>query len=204
MRKKDKTLYWIWKKCRGNKWEEKLKEVGVVSEEDVNGFLRLVGERDNAWENWELGDFVSKVLEICYKRQYIELDVGAVDGRICVGDYLDWDGVIYVKGDVDGTVGWYMEGGVIVIDGDVKGFVGWRMKGGLVVVDGNVEGGVGVWMEGGEIYVEGDVYGSVGHNMKGGVIVVEGNIKDKKWLLGLGKGGFVVNNGFVYFGREAS
>jgi len=163
------------------RWNEQLEKVSTVTQEDVNGFLRLVGERDNAWENWELGLFVSLVLEECYKGRVIELDVGAVEGKIDVGRELNWDGVVYVNGDVDGDIGYEMEKGTIVVEGDVDGGVGSHMKKGVIVVERNA-------------------YWSVGFGMKEGIIIVNGEIKHNKWLEELGKG-FVVYKGFVYTGR---
>jgi len=201
MGNKAEELFEVWKKYSKYRWKEKLKEVGVVSEEDVNGFLMLVGEKEEWWYANPLGWFVSLVLEECYTGRFIELDVGLVNGWIDVGHELDWDGVVYVKESVDGDVGWYMERGYIIVNGDVKGFVGYGMKGGMVVVEGEVTGSVGRYMEGGVIVVKGSVRKAVGWGMEGGEIVVDGAVRKRGWLEELGSGGLVVNNGFVYFGR---
>jgi len=194
-RNKAKTLYWVWKKYRTDRWGEKLREVGVVTQEDVNGFLRLVGAREEEIRAYKLGWFVSKVLEECYKGRFIELDVGAIEGIIGVGYELDWDGIIYVRGTVSEDVGSFMKDGIIVVDGVVKGFVGARMKGGLVVVNGDVGGNVGSAMEGGFVYIEGEVNKYVGYEMEGGEIVIDGDVsKDVGWCM---KGGMVVVEGNV-------
>jgi len=197
-RSKAKTLYWIWKKYRDLRWGEKLKEVGVVTQEDVNGFLKLVKEREIQWVPWKLGYFVSLVLGCCYGGWFIELDVGAVDGRICVGEGLDWDGVVYARGDVKGSVGSFMSGGFVYVNGDVDGDVGMWMEGGVIV--GDVGGDVGYGMSGGLIIIKGDVRRYMGYGMIGGMIVVDRHIKHNEWLEELGKG-FVVYKGFVYTGR---
>jgi len=199
-RSKEKTLYWIWKKYSESRWKEKLKEVGVVSEEDVNGFLKLVGEREIQWVPWKLGYFVSLVLRCCYGGWIIELDIKAIDGKIDVGYKLNWGGILYVKGDVKGSVGSWMKGGIIVVNGDVGREVGICMEGGVIVVNGDVGGDVGYGMSGGLIIIKGDVRRYMGYGMIGGMIVVDRHIKHNEWLEELGKG-FVVYKGFVYTGR---
>jgi len=183
-RSKAKTLYWVWKKYGESRWKRELKKIGEVTQDDINGFLRLVKERKEDYYFKGVGKFISLVLECCYPGRFIELDVKAVNGIIAIGMDLDWDGVIYVNGDVNRDVG-------------------YGMKKGTIVVDGNVRKSVGFWMDGGLIIVKGDVDGDVGEFMTGGEIVVDGTILDSDWLEKLGSGGFVVNNGFVYLGRNA-
>jgi len=183
-RSKAKTLYWIWKKYSESRWKRELRKVGVVTQEDINGFLRLLTERKEDYYFKGVGKFISLVLEECYKGKFIELDVGAINGIIAIGMDLDWDGIIYVKGNVNGNVGCWMKKGVIIIEGSVRKSVGF-------------------WMDGGLIIVKGDVDGDVGEFMTGGMIIVDGVIKKRDWLEELGSGGLVVNNGFVYLGRNA-
>jgi len=186
---KAEELYKIWKNYKSNEWKKRLRKVGVVSEEDVNEFLKLAKGR-NAWKGYMLGLFVSFVLNKCYKDRFIELDVGAVDGRICVGEGLDWDGVVYVEGNIQGSVGWEMKKGMVVIEGNVNENVGGGMKGGVIVVNGDVGRNVGSWMKGGIIVVNGDVGREVGYSMKGGYILVDGTVEEN---IGWGmKGGFVI------------
>jgi len=168
-------LFEIWKKCRGNKWEDKLEEVGEVGQEDVNGFLRLVGEKDKKAHPFSLGVFVSRVLNICYKERYIELDVGLVDGKIDIGDKLNKNVLIYVKGFVEGNIGDGMKNGIVIIDGDVKGRAGYYMEGGVIVVNGNVDD-VGWGMMGGYIDINGVAHGDVGFSMDGGIISIKGTV----------------------------
>ena len=201
-RSKAKTLYWVWKKYNVGGWEEKLREVGVVTQEDVNGFLRLVGERDKLWRSWKLGWFVSLVLEYCYNGRFIELDVETVGGKINVGHRLDWDGVVYVNGDLSGIIGHHMNNGCIFVDGCVDGLVGSAMSGGEIYVNGNVSKCIGFCMEGGMVIVAGCVSGYVGYRIREGVIVVMGTVDRADRLKDLGDG-LVVVNGFVYLGRHA-
>ena len=195
MRKKDKTLYWVWKKYRTDRWGEKLKDVGVVSEEDVNGFLRLVKERDKYWFSGQLGYFVSLVLKYCYSGKEIHLDVDAVNGDISVGEGLDWEGDIYVDGTVDGEIGYGMERGTVVVKGDVKGGVGWSMKNGVIIVYGDVVGCAGYGMEDGLVVVNGCVANGAGNSASGGRIIINGDVKG--YVGELLDGGEVVINGDV-------
>jgi len=183
MGNKAEELYGVWETYGEGRGKEKLRKVGAVTQEDINGFLRLVKEREIQWVKWKLGYFVSLMLEECYPGRFIELDVKAVGGKIDVGYQLNWGGVLYVKGDVDGDVGWCMERGVIVVEGDVEEDVGCAMERGVVIVNGNVKG-------------------RVGRLSKEGIVVVNGVIKKEDWMEEFGEGVVVVND-FVYFGREA-
>jgi len=172
---KAEELFEIWNNCRGNKWEEKLKEVGEVSQEDVNGFLRLVGEGDKKVHPFSLGVFVSRVLNICYVGDVIELDVGVVEGKIDVGTKLNKNMLIYVKGFVEGNIGDGMKNGIIIVDGDVKGRAGYYMEGGIIVVNGNVDD-VGWGMMGGYVDINGVAHEDVGYSMDGGIISIKGTV----------------------------
>ena len=191
---KAEELYKIWKNYKSNEWKKRLRKVGCVSEEDVNGFLKLVGEREEWWYSWILGYFVSFVLNKCYQDRFIELDVDAVEGKINVGRHLDWDGVIYVRGDVRTNVGYGMKRGKIVVEGDVGGYVGESMEGGVIIVDGNVDGNVGWGMKDGVVVVKGNIRTEVGLAMKGGYILVSGNVGDYV--------GRSMKGGFIYIGGK--
>jgi len=188
-------LYRVWILKR-EEWERKLKSVGSVSEEDVNEFLRLVGNSGKSWQSYDLGDFLSLVLKYCYNGKVIELDVNLVEGEIDVGRNLNKDLVIYVKGEVVGNIGGFMENGVVIVECPVMFNVGYYMKGGFIIIDNLVVGSVGTYMEGGVIYVGGDVNNCVGESMKGGFIYIKGNVKM-----------FVGNNihgGVIYVGGNAN
>jgi len=225
-RNKAEELFEVWKSnawtaIGKGEWKEAFKDIRTVSQKDVNGFLRLVRENVDFWSTYDLGKFVSLVLRECYCGKIIELDVGAVDGKIGVGCELDKDIVIYVKGNVCANIGYEMIKGAIIVKGDVEGNVGWSMKGGFVYVKGFVRMDVGNWMTGGEIVIEGKVGedvgdymrngmiivngfvgGFVGYSMEGGVIIVNGDVKWKGWVRRTEEGIVVVND-FVYFGRKA-
>jgi len=226
MGNKAEELFEVWKSnawtaIGKGEWKEAFKDVRTVSQKDVNGFLRLVRENVDFWPTSDLGKFVSFVLEECYKGKFIELDVNLVEGEIDVGRELNWDGVVYVEGDVEGSVGYGMKKGVIVVEGNVGGHVGWCMEGGEIYIEGNVREDVGNWMEKGTIVVDGDVGedvgdymsngmiivngfvgGFIGYSMTGGEIIINGDVKWKSWAGKCGEG-LIICNGFVYFGRKA-
>jgi len=200
----DNALHKVWKEADVKKWRVVLGEVGKVSEEDINGFLRLVGERDKRWHSWKLGWFVSLVLEYCYPERVIELDVNLVEGKIDVGRDLNWDGVVYVNGDVSGDVGYNVRKGTILVNGTVNGNVGFKMRGGFVGIFGVVNGWVGSEARKGTIYIEGNVRGIVGELLNGGSIVVNGNITGNVGI-SMNDGKIIVNGDIGdYIGENSS
>jgi len=199
-------------------WAEELDKVGEVTQEDINDFLKRAKDCGRTWSSWEIWHFVYSLLKDHYSGKVVELDASYVNGEISVGDSMDIDIIVYVKGDVACSIGTRMEQGVVIVEGDVKGYVGMDMRGGLVVVDGNVMDFVGMGMEGGEIYIkgnamkdvcldakgglvviDGNVRGLVGFFMKNGAVVVNGELTNRAWALGL-EGELVVNGEYLYIG----
>jgi len=179
MRTKAEELYEVWTKGNERKWRYGLKKLGLVDQEDINDFLRLVRKNELVWDSVMLGKFVSLVLKYCYSGKEIHLDVDAVNGDISVGEGLDWEGDIYVRGNVNGYVGNYMRRGKIVVEGEIRESVGLYMDGGTVIVFGDVRENVGMGMKNGMVFIEGNVKkGEVGNEMSGGCIIVNGSVGD--------------------------
>jgi len=187
-------LYDIWM-SPDTYWEEKLKRMKGVTQEDVNYFLKLVKKRESSWSPTELGNFISAILNYCYPERVIELDVDLVNGWIDVGTRLIEPKIIFVEGDVLGSVGYEMWDGCVVVKGVVAVSVGSKMRGGFIYVDGDVGWRVGEKMSGGTVIIEGEVLGPIGMNMYGGSIVIKGSIHGH--VAQLMKGGVVIIDGKV-------
>ncbi len=111
----------------------------------------------------ELNDMVRGFLDRGHKKIVIE----GVNGQRYIGDGLQGDALIVVKGVPGNDLAVFMDGPTVVVEDNAQDCVANTMNSGKVVVKGHAGDVLGYGMRGGKLFVRGNVGYRVGIHMKG-------------------------------------
>jgi len=190
----------------------------ITDREMIYKFVNFLSEYDKSSEKLDLvkfhrnrmaaGYFISGLINNLKEGEDVILDLTKYPGISGIGYSLSKHN-LFLKGDVDESLGSFMMSGRITLEGNAQVKAG-SMDGGEIIIKGNGGDVVGQFMKGGKITVEeaGDEVGSymysgeivvninagknVGSHMKGGEIHLNGNYESISKKI---KGGEVYHKG---------